>query len=166
MRNLLTRVPKNAQGLAATLVRSIFAQPSADEAWAQHARVVEQIAERFPQAAELLAEAGEEILAYTAFPKEHCQMTGVSKRQIWSNNPQERLNREIRRRTDVVGIFPNRAAVIRLVWAVLPEAWREQTEQHDEWAVARRYMGAESLRSAAPIDGGPEKEVKPVTEAA
>jgi len=152
MRNLLTRVPKNAQGLVATLVRSIFAQPSAEEAWAQHARVVEQLLERFPQAAELLAEAGEEILAYTAFPKEHC-------RQIWSNNPQERLNREIRRRTDVVGIFPNRAAVIRLVGAVL-------AEQHDEWAVSRRYMGAESLRSAAPIDGGPEKEVKPIIEAA
>ncbi len=170
MRNLLTRVPKSAQGLAATLVRSIFAQPSADEAWAQHARVVEQLAERFPQTAELLAEAGEEVLAYAVFPKEHCQMTGVSKKQVWrcpeldegSNNPQERLNREIRRRTDVVGIFPNRAAVIRLVGAVLPEAWREQTEQHDEWAVARRYMGAESLRSAAPIDVDTEEEVKAI----
>ena len=153
MRNLLTRVPKSAQGLAATLVRSIFAQPSTGEAWAQHARVVEQLSGRFPQAADLLAEAGEEILAYAAFPKEHW-------RQIWSNNPQERLNREIRRRTDVVGIFPNRAAVIRLVGAVL-------AEQHDEWAVARRYMGAESLadRSAALIDGDTEKEVQAIAEA-
>ena len=101
---------------------------------AQHARVVEQLDERFPDAAALLADAGPDVLAFTAFPKEHW-------RQIWSNNPQERLNKEIRRRTDVVGIFPNRAAVIRLVGAVL-------AEQHDEWAVARRYMSAESLAKA------------------
>jgi transposase-like protein len=113
------------------LVRSIFAQPDSDAAWAQHGRVVTQLEERFPQAAELLAEAGPDILAYASFPKEHW-------RQIWSNNPQERLNKEIRRRTDVVGIFPNRAAVIRLVGAVL-------AEQHDEWVVARRYLSVESL---------------------
>ena len=154
MRNLLTRVPKSAQGLVAELAPSIFAQPSAEEAWAQHARVVEQLTERFQQAAELLEEAGEEIPAYAAFPKEHW-------RQIWSNNPQERLNREIRRRTDVVGIFPNRDAVIRLVGAVL-------AEQHDEWAVARRYMGAESLAALVQTPGDPvtDKEAKPITEAA
>ena len=82
--------------------------------WAQHARIVEQLTERFPQAAELLADAADQLLAFTAFPKEHW-------RQIWSNNPQERLNKELRRRTDVVGIFPNRAAVVRLVGAVLAE---------------------------------------------
>jgi transposase-like protein len=130
MRNLLCRVPKSAQGLVATLVRSIFAQPDSESVWAQHANVVEQLEGKFPQAASLLADSAEEVLAFTAFPKEHW-------RQIWSN-PLERLNREVRRRTDVVGIFPNRNAVIRLVGAVL-------AEQHDEWQVARRYMSRESL---------------------
>ena len=134
MRNLLSRVSKSAQDLVASLVRSIFAQPSADEVWAQHGRVVEQLEGRFPQAAELLAQAADDILAFTAFPK-------AMWRQIWSNNPQERLNREIRRRTDVVGIFPNRAAIVRLVGAVL-------AEQNDEWAIARRYMSLQALERA------------------
>lgn len=134
MRNLLSRVPKSAHGLVAPLVRSIFEQPDADSAWAQHARVVEQLTGRFDDAADLLAESADEILAFTAFPKPHW-------RQLRSNNPLERLNKEIRRRTDVVGIFPNRAAVIRLVGAVL-------AEQHDEWQVARRYMSADSLTAA------------------
>jgi len=110
-RNLLSRVPKSAQDFVAALNRSIFAQPNAEEVWAQHARVVEQLFGRFHQAAALLEEAGADILAFTAFPKEHW-------RQIWSNNPQERLIKEIRRRTNVVSIFPNRETVIRLVGAV------------------------------------------------
>jgi putative transposase len=134
MRNLLTRVPKSAQAMVATLVRTIFAQPDAASVWDQHARVVDQLTERFPAAAELLAEAAPDVLAFTALPKEHWK-------QIWSNNPQERLNKELRRRTDVVGIFPNRDAVVRLVGSVL-------AEQHDEWAVVRRYMSAESLAKA------------------
>jgi putative transposase len=134
LRNLLTRVPKSAGPFVATLVRSIFAQPGAEAVHAQFARVVEQLAERFPAAAEMLHEAGPEILAFTGFPQPHW-------RQIWSNNPQERLNIEIRRRTDVVGIFPDRGAVIRLVGMVL-------AEQHDEWAVVRRYMSTESLAKA------------------
>jgi putative transposase len=133
-RNLLTRVPRSAQPLVATLVRSIFAQPSAEEVWAQHGRVVEQLGDRFSDAAALLVDAAEDILAFTAFPSEHW-------RQIWSNNPLERLHREIRRRTDVVGIFPNRAAIIRLVGAVL-------AEQHDDWLVARRYMAMDGLAKA------------------
>jgi transposase-like protein len=148
IRNLLCRVPKSAQGLVATLVRSIFAQPDAASAWAQHARIVDQLEGRFPAVAELLADPAGELLAFTAFPKEHW-------RQIWSNNPQERLNKELRRRTEVVGIFPNREAVIRLVGAVL-------AEQHDEWAVARRYMSAESLAKTrvrvTDGDGEPEQE--------
>jgi len=134
MRNLLTRVPRSAQAMVATLVRTIFAQPDAASVWEQHTKVVEQLTERFPAAAELLAEAGPDVLAFTAFPKEHWK-------QIWSNNPQERLNKELRRRTDVVGIFPNRDAVVRLVGSVL-------AEQHDEWAVVRRYMSSESLANA------------------
>jgi transposase-like protein len=145
MRNLLTRVPKSAQAMVATLVRTVFAQPDAASVWEQHARVVEQLAERFGAAAELLADAAGDVLAFTAFPKEHWK-------QIWSNNPQERLNKELRRRTDVVGIFPNRDAVIRLVGAVL-------AEQHDEWAVVRRYMSAETLAKARLhiIDGNGEE---------
>lgn len=145
MRNLLTRVPKSAQAMVATLVRTIFAQPDAASTWTQHARVVAQLQEKFPDAADHLTDAAPDVLAYTGFPKEHW-------RQIWSNNPQERLNKELRRRTDVVGIFPNREAVIRLVGAVL-------AEQHDEWAIARRYMSADSLTKARMhlIDGGLEE---------
>jgi len=137
MTNLLSRVPKRAQPAVATMVRTIYQQLSAPEVHAQHERVVAQITERFPSAAELLEGAREEILAFTSFPRSHWK-------QIWSNNPLERLNREIRRRTDVVGIFPNRPAIMRLVGAVL-------AEQHDEWAVSRRYLNmsaAEALEVA------------------
>jgi len=137
LRNLLTRVPKSAQPLVATLVRSIFAQPDAAQVAAQHERVVDQLAERFPAAAEHLADAGPEILAFTGFPKEHW-------RQIWSTNPQERLNKEVRRRTDVVGTFPDRASVLRLVGAVLAET-------HDEWADTRRYMTVDALLRSDPV---------------
>ena len=126
MRNLLTQVPKAAHGIVATYVRTIFMQPDAESVRLQHRRTVEHLESQFGRAAEMLADAAGELLAFTAFPKEHW-------RQIWSNNPQERLNREIRRRTDVVGIFPNREAIIRLVGAVLCEI-------HDDWAVVRRYM--------------------------
>ena len=122
LRNLLARVPKSAGPFVATLVRSIFAQPDAAAVHAQLDRVTEQLHERFPTAAEMLEGAGPDILAFTAFPQPHW-------RQIWSNNPQERLNKEIRRRTDVVGIFPDRPSVMRLVGMVL-------CEQHDEWAVS------------------------------
>ena len=153
VRNLMTRVPKSAQAMVATLVRSIFEQPDADTTWAQHARVVEQLAERFADAAVMLVDAAPDVLAFTAFPKEHW-------RQIRSNNPQERLNKELRRRTDVVGIFPNRSSMIRLVGAVLGE-------QHDEWAVARRYMSAESLTKARMriIDGDLADQPREVTTA-
>ena len=142
-RNLLTRVPKSAQPWVSTLVRTIFEQPDPDSVRAQHAQVVQALEAKLPAAAAHLDEAREDILAFTAFPREVW-------RQIWSNNPQERLNKEIRRRTDVVGIFPGRDAIIRLVGAVL-------AEQNDEWTESRRYMGLEILaacRKAAEPDMG------------
>ena len=147
VRNLLTKVPKAAQPFVASAVRSIFDQPDASTTRAQHMRVTDQLTERFPDAAAMLEQAETDILAFTAFPEAHW-------RQIRSNNPQERLNKEIRRRTDVVGIFPDRASVIRLVGMVL-------AEQHDEWAVGRRYMSAESLAKARlNVIEGETEEVK------
>lgn len=132
MRNLLSKVPKSAQSLVATMVRGIFEQPDADAVWRMHSEIVSKL-ERFADAQKLLDHAAPDILAFTSFPKPHW-------RRIWSNNPLERLNKELRRRSDVVGIFPNRAAVIRLLGAVL-------AEQHDEWVVARRYLTIGSLEN-------------------
>jgi len=126
-----------------TLVRTIFEQPDPASVRAQHAHVTAALEAKLPAAAAHLDEAREDILAFTAFPREVW-------RQIWSNNPQERLNKEVRRRTDVVGIFPGRVAIIRLVGAVL-------AEQNDEWTESRRYMGLEILaacRKAAQPDMG------------
>ncbi len=151
MRNVLCRVPKSAQPFVATLVRTIFAQPSAEEVAAQLARVVEQLQDRFPDVATMLEEAGPDITAFSTFPTTHW-------RQIWSNNPQERLNREIRRRSDAVGIFPNRESIIRLVGSVL-------SEQHDEWQVSRRYMSIESIEKTMQpmpvVRDGLDQEVVP-----
>jgi len=153
MRNLLAKVPKAAQPFVAALVRSIFAQPDREQVEAQLRRVTDQLAGRFPEAAALLEEAGPDITAFACFPTEHW-------RQIWSNNPQERLNREVRRRTEVVGIFPDRASAIRLVGMVL-------VEQHEEWQVARRYMSPESLaRARVRVIDGEREEVMPELVAA
>ena len=130
-RNLLTRVPKTAQPWVSTLVRTIFEQPDPASVRAQHRQVVQALEAKLPAAAAHLDDARDDILAFTAFPREVW-------RQVWSNNPQERLNKEVRRRTNVVGIFPGRDAIIRLVGAVL-------AEQNDEWTESRRYMGLEIL---------------------
>ena len=145
MANLASRVPKSAWPMVATLVRSIFEQPDHDATWAQLAVVVDKLHETgLADVALYLLDAATDILAFSTFPTEHWP-------KIRSNNPQERLNKEIRRRTDVVGIFPNRGAVVRLVGALL-------AEQTDEWAIARRYMSQESLTTArieAPADPPP-----------
>jgi putative transposase len=131
MRNALSLVPKAAQQMVGATIRTVFAQPDAASARQQWRRVSEGFRGRFPKLSELMEEAEEDVLAYATFPPEHWQ-------KIWSNNPLERLNKEVKRRTEVVGIFPNEAAVIRLVGAVL-------SEQHDEWQVGKRYFSAGSL---------------------
>jgi len=131
VRNALALVPKLAAQMVAATIRTVFVQPDAATAREHWRRVSDSFRSRFPKLSELLDQVEEDVLAYLAFPAEHWK-------QIWSNNPLERLNREIKRRTDVVGIFPNEAAVVRLVGAVL-------AEQHDEWQVSRRYFSAESL---------------------
>jgi putative transposase len=136
--NLMSATPKSSWPWVKALLHSIYDQPDADAVHAQFDRVVDALAEKLPAVAEHLEEARADILAFTPFPKEVW-------RQIWSNNPNERLNREIRRRTDVVGIFPDRASVIRLVGAVL-------AEQHDEWAEGRRYLGLDVLARAQAVD--------------
>jgi transposase-like protein len=131
VRNALALVPKGVQAMVAATIRTVFAQPTAKAARAQWQEVVQGFRERFPRVAQLMEAAEPDVLAYLAFPREHW-------RQIWSTNPLERLNREVKRRTDVVGIFPTEGAVIRLVGMLL-------AEQHDEWQVGRRYVSAESL---------------------
>ena len=144
--NLMSATPKSSWGWVKALLHSIYDQPDSDAVHAQFDRVVDALAEKLPAVAEHLEEARTDILAFTAFPKEIW-------RQIWSNNPNERLNREIRRRTDVIGIFPDRASIIRLVGAVL-------AEQHDEWAEGRRYLGLDVLaRSRITIVPTTEPEV-------
>ena len=129
--NLMSVTPKSAWGWVRALLHSVYDQPDAASVHAQFGRVLDALEEKLPQVAAHLDAARADILAFTAFPK-------AIWRQIWSNNPQERLNREIRRRTDVVGIFPGRDALIRLVGAVL-------AEQHDEWTEMRRYIGLDIL---------------------
>jgi putative transposase len=129
--NLMSVTPKSAWGWVKALLHSVYDQPNAKAVHEQFDRVLDALSDKLPAVVEHLDEARADILAFTTFPK-------AVWRQIWSNNPNERLNREIRRRTDVVGIFPDRDALIRLVGAVL-------AEQHDEWTEMRRYIGLDVL---------------------
>jgi putative transposase len=132
MRNLLAHVPQRDKSMIAALVRMVFAQPNREAAGQQLAETVKAMQPRWPKAAEVLAAAEDDVLAYMAFPLEHWT-------RIYSTNPLERLNREIKRRTEVVGVFPDDAAVVRLVGAVL-------MERADEWEVERRPFSLESMR--------------------
>jgi transposase-like protein len=149
--NLMAATPKSSWGWVKALLHSIYDQPDAAAVHAQFDRVVDSLAGKLPTVADHLDGARADILAFTSFPKELW-------RQIWSNNPNERLNREIRRRTDVVGIFPDRPSVIRLVGAVL-------AEQHDEWAEGRRYLGLDVLTRAQTITTDPEEPTVPALTA-
>jgi putative transposase len=140
MRNLLAHVPQRDKSLVAALVRMVFAQPNRQVAGQQLAETVKLMERRWPKAAELLAAAEDDVLAYMAFPPEHWS-------RIYSTNPLERLNREIKRRTDVVGVFPDEASVVRLVGAVL-------MERADEWEVERRPFSLESMRKLTAPDPG------------
>lgn len=148
MRNVHGKVSKAQQGVVTAAVRTIFAQPDATSAKEQLRRVADTLVAKHPRVAEMLEEAEADILAYMDFPEAHW-------RQIRSTNLLERLNREISRRADVVGIFPNRNAVLRLVGMVL-------SEQHEEWQTGRRYMGLDTLaalRQMAPILQLPENSL-------
>ena len=146
--NLMQVTPKSSWGWVKALLHSVYDQPDTDAVQAQFDRIVDALADKLPAVATHLEDARPDILAFTAYPKDLW-------RQVWSNNPNERLNREIRRRTDVVGIFPDRTAIIRLIGAVL-------AEQHDEWAEGRRYLGLDILsrsRLTKITTDNPESEV-------
>lgn len=131
LRNVQSLVPRKAQGMVAALLRNVFAQPGREAARDAMSNALNVLDRQFPEAAGIVREAEEDVLTYMSFPQAHW-------RQIRSTNPLERLNREIRRRTDVVGIFPNDSATLRLIGMIL-------VEQNDEWAVGRRYFSLASM---------------------
>jgi putative transposase len=152
LRNVLARVPKASAEMVAAAIRTIFAQPTGAEVTEQLDKVAAMLQPKFPQVATMLADAREDLTAFTAFPVAHW-------RKLWSTNPLERLNKEVKRRTNVVGIFPDDTAVLRLVGAVL-------IETHDEWQVAeRRYLSEGSMaKLTATGDDDPRpKEVRRAT---
>ena len=136
-RNLLAMVPKNQMDMVAALFRTIFAQPDAETVAACWEQVRDQLAVRIPKIGPYMDDAKAEVLAFAGFPRAHW-------RKIWSTNPLERLNKEIKRRARVVGIFPNEASVIRLVGMIL-------TDTNDEWTIdERRYLSEGSMALLAP----------------
>ncbi len=149
MRNVLARVSRANAHMVAAAIGTIFAQPDASSVREQFGRIVATLTGEFPEVASMLEDAREDLLAFSVFPAEHW-------RKVWSTNPLERVHREIKRRTDVVGVFPNDAAVSRLVTAVV-------VETHDEWAVAeRRYLSETSMaqlrrREADPVLEAPKR---------
>jgi putative transposase len=145
VRNVLARVPRGSAEMVAAAIRTIFAQPDAEAVAGQFDRITEMLDRQFPVVAGMLRDARPDLLAFAGFPIAHW-------RQIWSTNPIERLHLEIKRRTDVVGVFPNDTAISRLVTAVV-------VEQHEEWQVAQRRYFAES--SMAPLLADQQSTAKP-----
>jgi putative transposase len=152
LRNVLARVPRGSAEMVAAAIRTIFAQPTGAEVIDQVDKVAAMLAGKFPAVAAMLTDAREDLTAFAAFPPSHWT-------KIWSTNPLERVNKEIKRRTNVVGIFPDDAAVLRLAGAVL-------IETHDEWQVAeRRYLSEASMAKLAATgdDAARPKEVRRAT---
>ena len=148
LRNVLAKVPRGSAEMVAAAVRTIFAQPDAAAVADQLDSIAEKLGRQFPAVEAMLREAAPDICAFAAFPQAHWK-------KIWSTNPLERVNKEIKRRTNVVGIFPNEAAVLRLAGSVLVEV-------HDEWQVSdRRYLSEASMAKLyeSGNDGGDRKEV-------
>lgn len=151
-RNLLATVPKASTEMVAALFRTVFAQTTPTEIASHWDQVADELDKRFPKAAASMRQAKGDVLAFTAFPRDHW-------RKVWSNNPLERLNKEVKRRTNVVGIFPTDASVLRLVGAVL-------ADQHDEWIVSRRYLSEASMAQLDPerdTSGVQPSELTPAT---
>ena len=148
MRNVLARVPKGNSEMVAAAIRTVFAQPDAEHVHSQLDVIATMLGRQFPAVQTMLREAKDELLAFTDFPVAHWK-------KVWSTNPLERLNKEIKRRTDVVGVFPNPAALLRLAGAVLVEA-------HDEWQVSdRRYLSEASMALLQPAADKPEEVAQP-----
>jgi putative transposase len=135
MRNALAHAGKGQRQVVLALINTVFAQETAEAAHQQRRIVADQLREKFPKLSAMLDRAEEDVLAFMAFPKAH-------RKQLASTNPLERINAEIKRRTDVVGIFPNEAAIVRLVGALL-------LEQNDEWQLQRRYMQLEGMNAVS-----------------
>ncbi len=141
MRNALARVPRGQQTMVAAAVRQAFLQPDRDAAHQTFRHVADQLRPRWPRLAALMDESEHEVPAYMAFPAPH-------RAKLHSTNPLERLNEELKRRADVVGIFPNEASIVRLLGAVL-------MEQHEEWLLRPRYMQLEPMAEFAPAEADP-----------
>ncbi len=143
LRNILAQVPKGSAEMVAAAFRTIFAQPDAEHASDQYDQIATMLGRQFPKVEHMMNDVRDDVLAFTAFPPSHW-------RKVWSTNPLERLTKEVKRRTDVVGAFPNPAALLRLAGAVLVEA-------HNEWQVAdRRYLSEGSMTLLAPTTDAQE----------
>jgi putative transposase len=148
MRNVLAQVPRGNSEMVAAAIRTVFAQPDAEHVHSQLDVIAGMLGRQFLQVESMLRDAEDDLLAFTGFPLSHWK-------KVWSTNPLERLNKEIKRRTDVVGVFPNPASLLRLAGAVL-------VETHDEWQVSdRRYLSEGSMALLTRADNSTEEVAQP-----